>query len=1027
MKKSLRTLTFISPYPSIYLLVCLLCSCSVSQARYSGGTGDPNDPYLISTPENLNEIGTHTDDRNKHFLLISDINLSDYDGQTFNMIGNFQGVFDGNGHTISNFTYNYTATSQNYVGLFKNLNAGAAEIKNLIMANPDVNGEDYSTFVGAVVGYLTSGTIRNCVVTGGSVRGHWPTGGLVGESNGQIINCHTDIEVWGEIWVGGLVGSAESGLIQNCSSSANVHGEQYVGGLVGENSGQIIDSFATGIIKGSYYAGGFVGENDGSISRCFSSAKVIATNSGAGGFTGRNIRGVISDCYSSGKVFAGDNAAGFARLNWNGIISNCYSTGYIEAENNIKGFLLQDLNGITSNCFWDKQTSGTSTSAAGTAKTTAQMKTAATFISVGWDFTTPVWQINDSRDYPRLFWQSPANNCLYVDPKAAGKEDGSSWQNAFNYLQDTLVAAAKSVDVNEIRVAAGTYCPDRSKDYPSGTADRLASFELFEGVSVKGGYAGLGQPDPNVRDFQLYETILSGDLLANDSTVTDARSLSNDPNRTDNSYSVVSSLGNSSSTIIDGFTITAGNADGADDWPLEVGGGMFIQYGGPQVRNCSFIHNLASVSGPGLFILIGGCSISDCQFSFNFLPGSNVQPCGGGALGVMWGDGPALTTIINTSFVHNESYEWGGAISNFWSNLEVTDCTFSHNVTYDSHDTWSSPEGGAIYCTGGKLLAQNCLFSANAAKGESYFTSGGAMFFNYKCQPTLWNCTFVDNSADFLGGAIYGYDDINTLTIKNCIFWNNFDKNGSVESSQIDECNEIVIDYSCVQGWTGALGGAGNTGSDPCFARLGFWNTNDTPGDTNDDFWTDGDYHLKSEAGRWQPSVYSELDPTSDGFINLSDFAAFAALWRQKGGSIPADMDLSGTVDFYDLVILLDNYLSGYKLGVWVHDDVTSPCIDAGDTSCDWTAELWPHGKRINMGAFGNMPQASMSLSTAGNIANLDNDPLDNVNLLDLELLIHKWLYKDVLLPADINRDGTVNLPDYAILAEQWMSTSGGP
>jgi hypothetical protein len=103
----------------------------------------------------------------------------------------------------------------------------------------------------------------------------------------------------------------------------------------------------------------------------------------------------------------------------------------------------------------------------------------------------------------------------------------------------------------------------------------------------------------------------------------------------------------------------------------------------------------------------------------------------------------------------------------------------------------------------------------------------------------------------------------------------------------------------------------------------------------------------------------------------------------------------------------------------WFQDEVTSPCIDAGDPNSDWTAELWPHGKRANMGAFGGTPQASMSLSAAGNIADLNKD--DAVDRKDMLMFADMWLSEDVPLAEDISRDGAVNLPDFAALAENWL------
>ena len=103
----------------------------------------------------------------------------------------------------------------------------------------------------------------------------------------------------------------------------------------------------------------------------------------------------------------------------------------------------------------------------------------------------------------------------------------------------------------------------------------------------------------------------------------------------------------------------------------------------------------------------------------------------------------------------------------------------------------------------------------------------------------------------------------------------------------------------------------------------------------------------------------------------------------------------------------------------WVFDDVNNPCVDAGDPSSDWTAELWPHGKCINMGAFGGTPQASMSLSEAGNLADLNNNGL--VDYTDLMAFVNKWLYQQVLLAEDLDRNGVINFIDFAIFANEWQ------
>ena len=107
--------------PIMAAVVLGLCFFTLpAQAKYGGGTGEPNNPYLIYTAEQMNAIGADANDWDKHFKLMDDIDLASFTGTAFNIIGDrdnpFTGVLDGNGHIISNFSY--TATERNYIGLF---------------------------------------------------------------------------------------------------------------------------------------------------------------------------------------------------------------------------------------------------------------------------------------------------------------------------------------------------------------------------------------------------------------------------------------------------------------------------------------------------------------------------------------------------------------------------------------------------------------------------------------------------------------------------------------------------------------------------------------------------------------------------------------------------------------------------------------------------------------------------------------------------------------------------------------------
>ncbi|MHC4676992.1 MAG: hypothetical protein ACYTBZ_31300, partial [Planctomycetota bacterium] len=153
---------------------------------FSGGTGEPNDPYLISTAAELNSISYNPRLMKAHFKLIDDIDLT---GVNFYIIGSrdypYSGVFDGNDHTISNFTYTSTGTS--HIALFGYVRG---VIKDLGLLDPDVDAPT-GEYVASLVGQLSSGTITNCYVQGGSVEGAMNIGGLVGNNDGTITNSYS--------------------------------------------------------------------------------------------------------------------------------------------------------------------------------------------------------------------------------------------------------------------------------------------------------------------------------------------------------------------------------------------------------------------------------------------------------------------------------------------------------------------------------------------------------------------------------------------------------------------------------------------------------------------------------------------------------------------------------------------------------------------------------------------------------------------------------------------------------------------
>jgi hypothetical protein len=608
---------------------------------------------------------------------------------------------------------------------------------------------------------------------------------------------------------------------------------------------------------------------------------------------------------------------------------------------------------------------------------------------------------------------APSTNgrTIYVDDDANGLNDGSSWVDACKFLQDALEDANSSAKPVEIRVAQGIYRPDQTSAVSNGTGDREATFQLINGVTLKGGYAGLVQPDPNERDVRKYETTLSGHLNGTDS------------------YRAVTGVGNDANAVLDGLTITGGiynehanptvtncifstgssgyggcvfnyysnpnfvncvfsggraNAGGGmcnqysnptltnctfsenKTWGgmMDLGGGGMKNYdSNPTLTNCTFIKNQASSRGGGMDNLRSSATLVNCTFT------ENSGGSGGGICNL-----GSIATLTNCTFSKNRTgaYNSGGGIYNeYKSSLSLSNCIFSENSSADGGGVWNRSDsvtlincsftgnsahsssneygyGGGMY-TGGNPMIVNGIFSRNSAE-----QAGGGMYIGGN--PTIINCIFSGNSTGEKGGGMYIRSWIAMLT--NCTFAGNSAQNGKALACATgiiggsgnakgtncilwdggDEifcsvASQVQITYSDVQGgWIGE----GNIDKDPCFAEIGYWDPNGTPEDANDDFWVDGDYHLKSQAGRWDADE-----------------------------------------------------------GRWTKDEVTSPCIDAGDPTNPIGLEPFSNGGIINMGAYGGTAEASKSYF---------GEPVC-----------------ETIVAGDINGDCKINLKDFAIMSLHWF------
>jgi len=214
----------------------------------------------------------------------------------------------------------------------------------------------------------------------------------------------------------GMVMGAE--LTGICVINADFTGGGQVGGLVGHSDYSTINNcYTTGSVTGSYYAGGMAGYNYNSsmINNSYSSVLVSGIGT-VGGFIGMNYtNSEVNNCYSTGSVNGTGNIGGFAGYSNNASMNYCFSTGTVTGSTTTGGFIGGAVSGTISNSFWDIETSEQPTSAGGTGKTTAEMKTISTFTGAAWDFvgesvngTNDYWNINgiNNSGYPYLSWQT---------------------------------------------------------------------------------------------------------------------------------------------------------------------------------------------------------------------------------------------------------------------------------------------------------------------------------------------------------------------------------------------------------------------------------------------------------------------------------------------------------------------------------------------------------------------------------------------------------------------------------------------
>jgi len=347
-----------------------------------------NGYYVVNNVTDFKELLAFGQDGLLKFRLKNDLDLGD---EPNFYIPYLAGEFDGNGHKISNLSFNsdfvYT------VGLFGYL-APSGKVTDLGVENVNITGDN---LVGGLVGINYEGTVSNSYSTGSVAGYHYCLGGLLGWNGGNVSDSYSTGSVVGKEIVGGLVGQ-NLNTIGSSYSTGSVSGNSTVGGLVGENVGDVGSSYSTGSVTGDYYVGGLVGQNS---------------------------YGTVSDSYSTGSVTGSSYVGGLVGVNLD-TVNNSYSTGSVNGDDYVGGLVgsnyLLGNNGAVSNSFWDIETSGQATSEGGAGKNTTEMQSIATFtdtetegLDEPWDIIAVgglgernpayIWNIVHNETYPFLSWQ----------------------------------------------------------------------------------------------------------------------------------------------------------------------------------------------------------------------------------------------------------------------------------------------------------------------------------------------------------------------------------------------------------------------------------------------------------------------------------------------------------------------------------------------------------------------------------------------------------------------------------------------
>jgi hypothetical protein len=493
-------------------------------------------------------------------------------------------------------------------------------------------------------------------------------------------------------------------------------------------------------------------------------------------------------------------------------------------------------------------------------------------------------------------------------------------------------------DGDTVILQAGTYTGDGNRD-----------------IDFKGKAITVRSTDPNDSNIVI-------------ATIIDCSGTADEPHRGFYFHS-----GEDTNSVLKGLTLVHGFAD--------KGGGILCDNSSPTIMRCTISDCQTYADGSGGF----GGGIC-CEYSSAFISKciicentahtwEAISPFGGLGGGILCFRGEPIISacIVKSNHGVGPGARGSGGIHCISSDATIVHCIIRNNHNSGIYINKGEPKiedcviennqfNGVTCYYGGRTTVEQCTIRCNPVQGincerssvevshclieGNSFTQGAGIYCRFG-ELKLCNCTIVDNCwwLKYSCAGVRCLEESN-CEVRNCIVFRNGSLDREIEIAVHGSDASCAILSSAVRrGYAGISAGSGgsiiwkdnNIEDEPCFIAPGHWDPNGTPDNTEDDFWVDGDYHLKSQAGRWDPNAQS-----------------------------------------------------------WVKDNVTSPCINAGDQASPIGNEPFPNGGRINMGAYGGTAEASKSYF---------GEPLC-----------------ETIVAGDINGDCKVDFADFEIIALHWLN-----